>query len=154
LTQYLQAQPPTVNPDDIRSQSRREVVEKLSEAVPTFEAPVAQNREEADGSVSDESQPGNEADTAAEVRRRTTSNYTGCRGCADDLQTEEPVEELVCREAAVDSSANEERKLMTSSGEREDCVSCCNGGHWVPPPRGIHVLEEVGHKPVEEKKND
>jgi hypothetical protein len=127
-------------------------MKESSEAVPLSEAPEALNREEADGSVSTETQQGSEAGTLAEAGR-TTAGYTGCTGCFHD----QPTEELVCLEAAADSSVSHERKQpMTSSEQGGNCVSCCNGGQWAPqPPRVNHVLEpEVGQKPVEEKKND
>jgi hypothetical protein len=124
-------------------------MKESSEAVPLSEA---LNREEADGSVSSETQPGSEAETLAEAGR-TTPGYTGCTGCFHDR----PTEELVCLEAAADSSASQVRKQPMTSSEQggTDCGSCCNGGQWAPQPRVNHVLEpEVGQKPVEEKKND
>ena len=144
----FQAQPSTVKPDNKGDQTRQDAKES-SEAVPLSEAP-ALNREEADGSVSSETQQGSEAATSAEARR-TAPGYTGCTGCFHNR----PTEELVCLEAAADSSATQVRKPMTSAEQGGDCVSCCNGGQWAPQPRVNHVLEpEVGQKPVEEKKND
>jgi hypothetical protein len=147
----FQAQPSTVKPDNKGDQTRQDAKES-SEAVPLSEAPEILNREEADGSVSTETQQGSEASTSTEAGR-TTPGYTGCTGCFHDR----PMEELVCLEAAADSSASQVRKQpMTSAEEGGDCVSSCNGGQWAPqPPRVNHVLEpEVGQKPVEEKKND
>ncbi len=127
-------------------------MKESSEAVPLSEAAEVLSSEETDGSVSTEILPGSEAGTSAEAGR-TTPGYTGCTGCFHDR----PTEELVCLEAAADSSASQARKQpMTSSEQGGDCVSCCNGGQWAPQsPRVNHVLEpEVGQKPVEEKKND
>ncbi len=149
----FQAQPSTVKPDNNGDQPRQDAMKESSEAVPLSEAPDALNREEADGSVSTETQQGSETGTSA-VAGRTTPGYMGCNGCFHDR----PTEELLCLEAAADSSASPVRKQPMTSSEQggTDCVSCCNGGQWAPqPPRVNHVLEpEVGQKPVEEKKND